>query len=209
MGNKPLGKKKYAPTFFQRNKKRIYAGSLIGLVLILLLVNNRSLLFGKGDNEGSLPFNYAGSMGMNPVEAPNFKLETIFGNQLKLSDYRGKVIIVDFWATWCSPCRRGIPDLIELKRKYGNQGFEVIGISVDTDTKADVVPFVKENGINYPVVYAADAVAERYGGISSIPTSFVIDKNGKIAASYVGLTSISEYEGQINKLLIHHTQESE
>ena len=201
MSKRPSGKVKYQPSFFQKNKKWIYTGSIAGVILIFLLLNNKSILFGKGDSEGSLPANYAGSVGMSPVEAPNFKLETIFGNQLKLSDYKGKVVILDFWATWCSPCRRGIPDLIELKKKYAYDGLEVIGVSVDTDTKGDVIPFVKENGLNYPVVFADADVTVRYGGINSIPTSFVIDKNGKIVASYVGLTSISDYEEQIRRLL--------
>jgi thiol-disulfide isomerase/thioredoxin len=201
MSKKTSGKKKYAPTFFQKNKKMVYLGTVAGIVIIYLLLNNGSSLFGSGNNSGSLPPNYAGSIGNKPAPAPDFKLMGIDGNNLKLSDYKGKVLIVDFWATWCPPCRKGIPDLIELKRKYGANGFEVIGVSVDTDTKGDVIPFVQQNGINYPVVYGDTDVTDRFGGINSIPSSFVIDKNGIIVASYVGLTPISEYEEHITKLL--------
>ncbi len=200
MSNKTNSKKRYQQTFFQKNKKWIYTGSALVIIIIVILMNGNSL-FGKGDNEGSLPSNYVGSIGNESVTAPNFNLPTIAGKHLKLSDYKGKVLIVDFWATWCPPCRRGIPDLIELKRKYGQTGFDVIGISVDTDTKADVSSFVQRMGINYPVVYAEGNVTERYGGIESIPTSFVIDKTGKIVSSYQGFNPISVYEDQIKKLL--------
>ena len=197
MSKKPLGKKKYSPTFFQKNKKFIYTGSIAGIIVLFFLLSNGNSLLGNV----SLPQNYAGSIGNKPLPAPNFNLMSIDGKQLKLSDYKGKVLIVDFWATWCPPCRKGIPDLIELKRKYGSRGFEVIGVSVDTDTKQDVVPFVRQNWINYPLVYGDTDVTERYGGINSIPSSFVIDKNGTIVASFQGLTSISIYEDYINKLL--------
>ncbi|MCX6167719.1 MAG: TlpA disulfide reductase family protein [Ignavibacteriales bacterium] len=201
MSKKTLGKKKYSPSFFQRNRKFIYTVSIFGIIVFLLLLNNSKSLFGQGESDGSLPSNYAGSIGNKPVASPNFNLTTVDGKHLKLSDYKGKVVIVDFWATWCSPCRRGIPDLISLKRKYGPRGFEVVGVSVDTDTKEDVIPFVQQNWINYPVVYADTDVTERYGGINSIPTSFIIDKNGMIVASFQGLNSISVYEDYINKLL--------
>jgi len=133
-------------------------------------------------------------------KAPNFTLTDTQGKEITLSDYAGKVVIVDFWATWCPPCRRGIPDLISLQKQFKNK-IAIIGISVDSDTKSDVIPFVKSMGINYTVCYASQEVVQAYGNIEAIPTSFVIDKDGKIVNQHVGLTDKSVYIDEINKLL--------
>ncbi|HKI77492.1 MAG TPA: TlpA disulfide reductase family protein [Ignavibacteriaceae bacterium] len=133
-------------------------------------------------------------------KAPDFELETTQGNNVKLSDYRGKVVIVDFWATWCGPCRRGIPDLVQLQKNYKDE-LVVIGISLDTDTRSDVEPFVKEFGINYPIVYGNNEVVHNYGDIQAIPTSFVINQKGEIVTSFVGLQNVDNYANIINKLI--------
>jgi cytochrome c biogenesis protein CcmG/thiol:disulfide interchange protein DsbE len=132
--------------------------------------------------------------------APEFTLVDTKGKKISLADYQGKIVIIDFWATWCPPCRRGIPDLIEIQKEYKNK-VAVIGISLDTDTKKDVVPFMKNMGINYPVVYANAQVVQDYGNIEAIPTSFVINKEGKIVNQHIGLTPKETYINEINKLL--------
>ncbi len=133
-------------------------------------------------------------------KAFNFTLTDTQGKKINLSDYAGKIVIVDFWATWCPPCRRGIPDLISLQKQFKNK-IAVIGISVDSDTKSDVIPFIKSMGINYTVCYASQEVVHAYGDIEAIPTSFVIDKDGNIVNQHVGLTDKSVYVDEINKLL--------
>ena len=132
--------------------------------------------------------------------APNFDLTSTNGKSIKLSDYRGKVVIVDFWATWCPPCRKGIPDLIELQKEF-KDNLVVIGVSLDQDTKSDVVPFMKKYGINYPIVYGDNQVIMDYGSINAIPTSFVIDKTGKIVDKHIGLVPKSEYVDKIKEIL--------
>jgi thiol-disulfide isomerase/thioredoxin len=132
--------------------------------------------------------------------APDFTLASTGDKNIKLSDYRGKVVILDFWATWCPPCRRGIPDLIEIQKEYGND-VVVIGISMDTDSKSDVIPFIQKMGINYHVAYADAGVVQSYGGVESIPTSFVIDKNGNIVDNHIGLVPKSDFTTVLNKLL--------
>jgi len=181
----------------KKQRSWIYTGFTIGVIILLFVINN----MGSEPEQGPYPPNYVPAAQRSSALAPDFTLPTVDGKQLKLSDYKGKVVIIDFWATWCPPCRKGIPDLIDLKKKYGSKGFEVIGISLDTDTKAQVPGFVKDKGMNYPVVYGNQNVAQLYGGIEAIPTSFVIDKHGKIVATYQGLIPSSTFESHIKKLL--------
>ena len=185
----------------KKHRSWIYTGFFIGVIVLLFLFNNSDYLFGRSEENGPYPPNYVPAAQKGTTLAPDFTLPTSDGKTLKLSDLKGKVVIVDFWATWCPPCRKGIPDLIDLKKKYGSKGFEIVGVSLDTDTKGDVVPFIKDKGMNYPVVYGNSIVAQDYGGVRAIPTSFIIDKKGKIVASYEGLTPKSTYENHIKKLL--------
>ena len=132
--------------------------------------------------------------------APDFVLKSTTGKNIQLSDYRGKIVIVDFWATWCAPCRKGIPDLVDIQKEFkGN--VVVIGISLDEDTRPDVVPFMKEYGINYPIVYGNNKVIADYGSINAIPTSFIIDKQGKIVDKHIGIVPKSEYLKKIKEIL--------
>ena len=134
-------------------------------------------------------------------KAPDFALKSVDGKIVKLSDYKGKIIIIDFWATWCPPCRRGIPDLVELQKEY-KKDLVVIGISLDAaKTIKDVPGFIKEYGINYPIVYGDQQVTIDYGGIRSIPTSFVIDQKGNVVDSNVGLVSKDTFVNKIKELL--------
>ena len=133
-------------------------------------------------------------------KAPDFTLDGPAGKKVSLSDYKGKVVIVDFWATWRPPCRKGIPDLVDLQTQFGNK-LAVIGISVDTDTRNQVASFAKSNNINYPVLFASPDVVQAYGNIESIPTTFIIDKNGNIVNQFVGLTPKEVFVNEIKKLI--------
>jgi cytochrome c biogenesis protein CcmG/thiol:disulfide interchange protein DsbE len=136
------------------------------------------------------------------TKAPDFTLKTTDGKELKLTDYKGKLVILDFWATWCGPCRRGIPDLIEIQKEYKDD-IVIIGISLDrlTGTEKDLIPFMKEFKINYPVVIGTESVTKSYGGIQSIPTSFVLDRKGNVIDYHVGLVPKSTYINVIKKNL--------
>ncbi len=134
------------------------------------------------------------------TKAPDFSLKSPNGKTIKLSDYKGKIVIIDFWATWCPPCRKGIPDLISLQKEFGKD-IVVIGISVDKESKMEVPMFIQKQGINYPIVFANETVVTKYGGISGIPTSFIVDQKGTIVDSHVGLVNKSVYVNKIKSLL--------
>ena len=133
--------------------------------------------------------------------APDFSLKDADGKTVRLSDYKGKVVLLDFWATWCGPCKIEIPWLKDFQRKYRDQGFEVIGVSMDEEGWQVVKPFVSEAGINYRIVIGDDSTAQLYGGVDALPTAFVIDRDGKIAAVHVGLTSKGEIQHGIEEVL--------
>ncbi|HEY1206080.1 MAG: TlpA disulfide reductase family protein [Bryobacteraceae bacterium] len=132
--------------------------------------------------------------------APNFALKDADGRIVQLSDFRGKVVLLNFWATWCDPCRIEIPWFVEFERRHKGQGFVVVGVSMDEDGWQAVKPFISETGINYRVLLGDDKIAELYGGIDSLPTSFVIDREGRIAAVHIGLVSKSRYEDDLQQL---------
>jgi peroxiredoxin len=132
--------------------------------------------------------------------APAFALKDIAGKPLTLADYRGKVVLIDFWATWCVPCRVEIPHFVELQKKYASRGFTMIGISMD-DEPGLVAPFAKKYGMNYPVVVGDAALGEKYGGILGLPVAIVIDRNGVIRERYDGITSADTFEKAVVALL--------
>ncbi len=132
--------------------------------------------------------------------APDFALTTTDGKTVRLSDFRGKVVVLDFWATWCPPCKAEIPDFIKLYSQYKGDGFQMLGVSLDRGGVDVVKPFMKDYGINYPIMMGDDQVVSAYGGISGIPTTFVIDKQGNIRASFIGYRPASVFEQLIQQL---------
>jgi len=132
-------------------------------------------------------------------KAPDFMLTSLNKNKIKLSDYKGKVIILDFWATWCPPCKAEIPHFIDLYDKYNKQGLEIIGIAT-SDEKYKVDSFIKNFKINYPVAMADEKIANDYGGIRGLPTTFIIDKDGNIREQFVGYRPKEVFEEAFLKL---------
>ena len=133
--------------------------------------------------------------------APDFTLKDADGKTVKLSDYKGKVVLLNFWATWCGPCKIEIPWFIEFQKTYKDRGFTVIGVSVDDEGWEIVKPYLASKQVNYPVVVSSESVNTLYGGIESLPTTFIIDKDGKIANTHIGLVSKKEYESDIEQLV--------
>ena len=133
--------------------------------------------------------------------APDFALKDADGKIVNLSDYKGKVVLLDFWATWCGPCKIEIPWFMDLQRKSKDRGFEVLGVAMDDEGWEVVKPFLTEVGVNYRVVIGNDSTAQAYGGVDALPTTFLIDRDGKIAAVHVGLASKKDFEDGIEQLL--------
>jgi thiol-disulfide isomerase/thioredoxin len=148
-----------------------------------------------------LAFVFTADVSAQQKKAANFALKSAEGKTFELNKYHGKIVIVNFWATWCGPCRREIPDFIELYRKYKGQGLEIIGISVDEDGWESVTPYVKESGINYPIVLQDDKVVKNYGSFSGIPTTFIVDGNGTILFEQTGTMTKAQLESKIKPLL--------
>ena len=138
----------------------------------------------------------------NRKAAPDFTLHDANGTAVKLSDYRGKVVLLNFWATWCGPCQLEIPWFVEFEQQYRSKGLEVIGISMDEDGWSAVKPYIAEHKVNYRVLLGNDSVSQLYGGVDSLPTTFLIDRDGKFAFSpHIGLAGKNEYLDEIQTLL--------
>ncbi len=134
------------------------------------------------------------------VKAPAFELENTSGKKVKLSDFKGKIVIVNFWATWCPPCREEIPDFVKLQKEYESD-LQILGISLDTGSKRDVIPFMQKFKMNYPVLFATSEVVSDYGNIQSIPTTFIIDRKGNIVNRFIGFRKKSVFKAEIERLL--------
>ena len=136
--------------------------------------------------------------------APDFRLKDVAGNDVSLSDYKGKVVVLNFWATWCGPCNMETPWLVELREQYHKKGFEIIGVSVDSLDEydpADVSDFIKEHKVNYPIVMATKETVSALGPVTGLPTTLVIDRQGKIQYRHRGLISFDDLKEKVVKLL--------
>ncbi|MBW1897106.1 MAG: TlpA family protein disulfide reductase [Deltaproteobacteria bacterium] len=139
--------------------------------------------------------------GQNARKAPDFALQDLDGGVHRLSDFKGDVVILNFFATWCAPCRKEVPDLVRLHKGFAKKGVSVIGVSLDEEGQSVLRPFIKQHGITYPVVMATREMLMDYGGMQGIPTTFLIDHNGSIIDRFVGLVPGHQIESSVRSLL--------
>jgi thiol-disulfide isomerase/thioredoxin len=143
----------------------------------------------------------SGTQSESKSKAPNFVLKTSDGKTLELKKLAGKVVVVNFWATWCGPCRAEIPGMIEVYERYRSKGLEIVGVSLDLGGWDRVKPYVDRAKITYPIVIGDGNLADAYGGIEAIPTTFFIDKQGNIIEKHLGYMSKADFEERVKKIL--------
>lgn len=133
--------------------------------------------------------------------APAWKLKDLDGKEVSSESFKGKVVVVDFWATWCGPCRVEIPGYVEMQKKYGKDGFAIVGISLDQAGAAVVKAFADKFAINYTILMGDDAITQTFGGVEAIPTTFLIDRTGQIRDRKLGAEHSETYEQKVLSVL--------
>jgi cytochrome c biogenesis protein CcmG/thiol:disulfide interchange protein DsbE len=174
-------------------KRNIVIFSLVLAVVAVMLLSNKLAKKPAGDQIDQASF--------KGKPAPEFQLKDLNGKTVKLSDYRGKAVLLNFWATWCPPCKAEMPWFVDMQNRYAAQGFQVVGISMDEGSPGDVAKFSKEIGVNYPVLLGDEHVSDQYGSVQALPTSFFIDRNGNIVNRVFGLAERKDIENNVIKLL--------
>jgi peroxiredoxin len=135
--------------------------------------------------------------------APDFTLQSIDGKTVRLSDFRGKAVLLNFWATYCAPCRIEMPWFVELQKQYAAEGLQVVGVAMDDARPDDIEKFANELGVNYPILVGQETVGNAYGGVQFLPSTFYIGRDGKVVDKVFGLKTKNEIEENIKKTLAH------
>lgn len=171
------------------------------LFTLMVVVVAGLLLLGKFQGKFPAARARTSAVATQGAAAPDFTLTDLQGQPVKLSDLRGKAVVLNFWATWCPPCKEEIPWFIELQKRYGAAGLQVVGVSMDDGDQKDVEKFAAENSINYPVLFGKENVAAQYGGIDYLPTTFYIDRNGVVLDRVFGQPGRDEIERNVMRAI--------
>lgn len=178
------------------------AGLLLALVALAVSIVQRDLARQQGTSAGAAGGPKKPSVpAIRGKAAPDFALPDLDGATVRRANFQGKVLLVNFWATWCHPCLIEIPWFLEFQKQYGPQGFEVVGISLDEEKPAVVKKFVEEHDMTFTVVMGDDNTADLFGGIIGLPTTFLVDREGKFYSMHRGLVSRNSVEEELRALL--------
>jgi peroxiredoxin len=180
-------------------KRNIFILMLVIFTVTLMLVVGRHAAKNRAASGQPLT-----AHSLQGAAAPDFELKSIDGKTVHLSDYKGKAVLLNFWATWCPPCKIEMPWFVDLQKQYGAQGLQVVGVAMDDDADkqaAKIGEFVKEMNLNYVVLLGNEKVGDAYGGVEGLPTTFYIGRDGKVVNSVSGLVSHSEIEDNVKKAL--------
>jgi cytochrome c biogenesis protein CcmG/thiol:disulfide interchange protein DsbE len=159
-----------------------------------------AIVFGPGEKPATKTVRPAFPRPEPKGTAPLFTLTALDGNSISLAEFKGKVVIINFWASWCGPCKREVPDFVLLQSQYGASGLQIVGIALDEEKP--VRAYASSVGINYPILFGNDDVSRAYGGVEALPTTFIIDRDGTIIHRFVGYQEKSVFENVIRKLLL-------
>jgi thiol-disulfide isomerase/thioredoxin len=181
----------------------IFVLLLIFVITGFLILGKRMSREGQSASASSSAFHPAPTGPEKGTVAPDFDLKVLDGNgkTMKLSSLRGKAVILDFWATYCGPCKIEMPWFVELQKKYGPEGLQIVGVAVDDAGEKAISDFTHKMGINYPILIGTEKVADQYGGLDGLPTTFFLDRSGKIVDKQLGLISESVIVDNVKKSL--------
>ena len=173
------------------------------VIVVVAMVISLLLVFGvEKARHRPDPSPDAGNSMKNQL-APDFALASLDGKTtIHLSDYRGKAVLLNFWATWCVPCKIEMPWFVELQNEYGSQGLQVVGVAMDDASPEDIAKFAKDMGVNYPIAIGKESVGDAYGGVQFLPATFYIGRDGKVIDKVFGLKGKHEIQDDIKKALV-------
>jgi peroxiredoxin len=188
-------------------KRNLTVIIIVAAAIAVMLIVGKHLA--RRSAQGGGPGVPAGNAPKAGAMAPDFSLESLDGKIVRLADFRGKAVLLNFWATWCQPCKIEMPWFADLQKQYGPEGLQVIGVAMDDAPKQDIQKFAKEMGVNYLVLLGKESVGEAYGGVEFLPTTFYIDRNGKVIERIFGLRSRSEIEDYVKQSLSTHVAQAQ
>jgi thiol-disulfide isomerase/thioredoxin len=171
------------------------------VLIIVAMVVSLMLVFGFHMARRSAGDAASGPNDLKGKPAPEFALQTLDGKSLHLSDFRGKAVLLNFWATWCQPCKIEMPWFVELQKQYAPQGLQILGVAMDDASPEDIGKFAKDLGVDYPILLGKEAVGDAYGGLPFLPATFYIGRDGKVVDKVFGLKGKDEIEDNIKKAL--------